>query len=211
MASINCTFTRTWSAALCTLPSTTFATPSCFAISRRFARLALILQRGSARNYFQVCDASQSCQDFVLNAVREIGVVLGRGSDFQTEAPRRSSVLGLLRVRLFQTFQPRLLPERPATMISTVVLGFRRTHLLPTCEESTVASPGLVRALASVRGLRPARERKSNGAVDLSRDTSRQIVERSRSIFGFNRRGGRGSVSSSSLIVSYVVPPAKGG
>src|SRR5437660_8705408 len=39
----------------------------------------------------------------------------------------------------------------------------------------------------------------------------KQIVERSRSIFGFNRRGCRGSVSKRSLIVSYVAPPAKGG
>src|SRR5262245_14285924 len=43
-----------------------------------------------------------------------------------------------------------------------------------------------------------------------SRDL-RQIVERSRSIFGFNKRGCFGSVSSTNLIVSSVVPPAKGG
>src|SRR5262249_53085528 len=38
-ALINCTLTRTWSATFCTLPSRMFATPSCFAISRRLLGL----------------------------------------------------------------------------------------------------------------------------------------------------------------------------
>ena len=39
-------------------------------------------------------------------------------------------------------------------------------------EKSTSLRAGLARALASVQGLRPARERKSNGAWDLSPGTS---------------------------------------
>ena len=38
-------------------------------------RFALILLRGSARNYFQVCDARQPRQDLLLNTVAEIGVI----------------------------------------------------------------------------------------------------------------------------------------
>ncbi len=38
-------------------------------------RFALVVLRGSARNYFQVCDASQPGQDLLLDAVREIGVI----------------------------------------------------------------------------------------------------------------------------------------
>src|SRR5206468_4002590 len=39
------------------------------------ARLALILLGGNGRNDFQVCNASQPRQNFLLNAVREIGVI----------------------------------------------------------------------------------------------------------------------------------------
>src|SRR6266702_1082260 len=55
-----------------------------------------------------------------------------------------------------------------------------------------------------------ARAESYRGVGSFSRHF-RQIVERSRSIFGFQSRGCRGSVSSTNLIVSYVVPPAKGG
>ena len=52
-----------------------FATPSCFAISREIARFALIALRGSARNDFQIRDASQPRQDLLLDAVSKIGVI----------------------------------------------------------------------------------------------------------------------------------------
>ena len=39
------------------------------------ARFALIALRGSARNDFQIRDASQPRQDLLLNAVGEIGVI----------------------------------------------------------------------------------------------------------------------------------------
>src|SRR5439155_164827 len=45
---------------------------------RGFAEIpwfALIALRGSVRNYFQICDLSQPRQDFLLNAVRKIGVI----------------------------------------------------------------------------------------------------------------------------------------
>src|SRR5215813_3609515 len=38
-------------------------------------RFAVIALRGSARNYFQIRDASQARQDFILDALGEIGVV----------------------------------------------------------------------------------------------------------------------------------------
>ena len=39
------------------------------------ARFALIALRGSARNYFQVCDLSQPRQDLLLDPFGEIGVI----------------------------------------------------------------------------------------------------------------------------------------
>src|SRR5262245_10397939 len=35
---------------------------------------ALIALRRSARNYFQICDTSEACQDLVLDAVSEIAI-----------------------------------------------------------------------------------------------------------------------------------------
>ena len=56
-----------------------FATPSCFAISREIPGFALILLRGSARNDFQIRDASQPRQDLLLNAVQQNRRYLDRG------------------------------------------------------------------------------------------------------------------------------------
>jgi len=44
---------------------------------------ALIAQRGTARNHFQIRDASQPCQDLLLNAVREIRVIWIRAQIFE--------------------------------------------------------------------------------------------------------------------------------
>ena len=52
-----------------------FATPSCFAILAEIARFALIGLRGSARNYFQIVDAGESRQDFLLDTISQIGIV----------------------------------------------------------------------------------------------------------------------------------------
>src|SRR4030095_2533843 len=38
-------------------------------------RLALIALRGSARNYFQICDAGQSRQDLLLDTISQVGVI----------------------------------------------------------------------------------------------------------------------------------------
>jgi hypothetical protein len=39
------------------------------------ARFALTVLYGSARNYFQICDPSQLCQDLISNAIGELGVI----------------------------------------------------------------------------------------------------------------------------------------
>ena len=53
---------------------------------------------------------------------------------------------------------------------SSALVGLRRTHLLPRVKNPLAALES-ARALANVRGLLSAQERKSNGALDLSRDT----------------------------------------
>ena len=58
---------------------------------------------------------------------------------------------------------------RPATPVATN-FGLRRTHLVPRAK-MPVRAPESVHALASVPNPRPARERKSNDALDLSLDT----------------------------------------
>ena len=50
------------------------ATPSCLAISGRIVRRALVMLRRRARDDFQIGDLRQARQDFVLDAVGEIGV-----------------------------------------------------------------------------------------------------------------------------------------
>ena len=50
----------------------------------RFAGFALVLLRRRARDDFQVRDLRRARQDFVLNAVREVGVRLVARSDFRT-------------------------------------------------------------------------------------------------------------------------------
>src|SRR6266511_853093 len=111
---------------------------------------------------------------------------------------------------VFQTIQPAAAANATRDAAKSALVGFRCTHFL-----LRVTSPvrrALIGSCLSQRSRSSARAR----AEEYRRFGSfsrhlRQIVERSRSIFGFHRRGCRGSVSSSNLIVSYVVPPAKGG
>jgi hypothetical protein len=49
--------------------------PKLFCDLRKIARLAVIALRRTARNYFYVLYTCQSCQDFLLDAFSEIGVV----------------------------------------------------------------------------------------------------------------------------------------
>ena len=149
-----------------------FATPSCFAISRRLLRFALILLRGSARNYFQICDASQPRQDLLLNAVREIGVIWIGAEVFKRQ--NGDSVCYWMADKFaFPNDSSRMTAARAIKRRCQKRAGWIAPHpFSATSEESTCAAPGLARALASVPGLRPARERTSNGALDLSPDTS---------------------------------------
>src|SRR5882724_1321328 len=92
----------------------------------------------------------------------------------------------------------------------TAVLGFRRTHLR-LCVKNPLGLAVIGSCFSQCsRSSASARAERYRHSGSFSRHL-RQIVERSRFTFGFNSRGGRGSVSSSNLIVSYVVPPAKGG
>src|SRR5215468_7929411 len=92
----------------------------------------------------------------------------------------------------------------------SALLGLRRTHFVPRAKTPVCrARMGSCfdqrsRSSASAR----AEEYRFFGSF--SRHL-RQIVERSRSTFGFKRRGCRGSVSNNKRTVSKGVPPVKGG
>src|SRR6266487_1459258 len=92
----------------------------------------------------------------------------------------------------------------------TAILGLRRIHFLPRVtspvRRARIGWCFSQRSTSSASASAEAYRRLGSFSRHL-----RQIVLRSRSTFGFKRRGCRGSVSSSNLIVSYVVPPAKGG
>src|SRR5438876_8108468 len=94
--------------------------------------------------------------------------------------------------------------------INAATAGLRRTHFFP--REKTPVRRARIGSCFSQRSKSSARARADEYRCfgSFSRHL-RQIVERSRSIFGFNSRGCRGSVSKRSLIVSYVAPPANGG
>src|SRR6266567_7493967 len=111
---------------------------------------------------------------------------------------------------LFQTIHPAAAASAIRDVASNALVGLRRTHFLPRAKtpvcRARIGSCFSQRSISSASAT--AEEYRRFGSF--SRHL-RQIVLRSRSIFGFKRRGCRGSVSSSNLIVSYVVPPAKGG
>src|SRR6266496_3133585 len=92
----------------------------------------------------------------------------------------------------------------------SALVGLRRTHFLPRAKiparRASIGSCFSQRSRSSAN----ARAEEYRRFGSFSRHL-RQIVERSRSTLGFSNRGGRGSVSKSNLIVSYVVPPANGG
>src|SRR5436189_4602331 len=97
-----------------------------------------------------------------------------------------------------------------SNVTSTVVLGFRRTHLR-VCVKNPLRFARIGSCFSQCsKSSASAKAEEYRPFGSFSRHF-RQIVLRSRSIFGFKTRGCRGSVSSNSLIVSYVVPPAKGG
>src|SRR6478672_1302941 len=111
---------------------------------------------------------------------------------------------------LFQTIHPAAAARAIRDGASSALVGLRRIHLLlrpmiPVCR-AKIGSCFSQRSKSSASA--KAEEYRRIGSF--SRHL-RQIVERSRSTLGFSNRGGRGSVSSSNLIVSYVVPPANGG
>src|SRR6266496_2806420 len=111
---------------------------------------------------------------------------------------------------LFEMIQPAAAARATSDAAKRALDGFLRTHFLlrvriPVCRARIgTCFSQRSRSSASAR----AEEYRRFGSF--SRHL-RQIVERSRSIFGLNRRGCRGSVSNNNLMVSYVVPPAKGG
>src|SRR6266568_8267516 len=109
---------------------------------------------------------------------------------------------------LFQIFHPTAAANASSEAARSALVGLRRTHFgprvkIPVCRAKIGSCfSQCSRSSASAR----AEEYRRFGSF--SRHL-RQIVERSRSILWFNARGFRGSVFSSSRIVSYVVPPGK--
>src|SRR5436309_9559988 len=106
--------------------------------------------------------------------------------------------------------QPAAVASATRDAANNALVGFRRTHFLPRLRipvcRAKIGSCFSQRSKSSAS----ARAEEYRRFGSFSRHF-KQIVERSRSIFGFNRRGCHGSVSKRSLIVSYVAPPAKGG
>jgi len=102
---------------------------------------------------------------------------------------------------VLQTIQPAAVVNATRDSARSAPVGFRRTHFLPR-----VRIPVCRARIGSCfshrsRSLASARAEEYRRFGSFSRHL-RQMVERSRSIFGFHRRGCRGSVSSSNLIVS---------
>ena len=62
-----------------------WATPSCCAISRRFAWSAFVLLRRSFRDDFQVRDFREPGENFILNAGREVSVRLIVAKTFERQ------------------------------------------------------------------------------------------------------------------------------
>src|SRR5213075_297920 len=99
---------------------------------------------------------------------------------------------------LFQTIQPAAAAKATRQAASSALLGLRHTHFLlrpmiPVCR-AKIGSCFSQRSKSSASAR--AEEYRRFGSFS---GHFKQIVERSRSIFGFNRRGGRGSVSKRSL------------
>src|SRR5215472_834142 len=111
---------------------------------------------------------------------------------------------------LFQTIHPRVAVKATNDAINAAIAGFLRTHLR-ACVKNPLGFAWIDSCFSQCsRSSASARADGYRRFGSFSRHF-RQIVERSRSILRFNARGFRGSVFSSSRIVSYVVPPANGG
>src|SRR5439155_12927037 len=102
---------------------------------------------------------------------------------------------------LFQTIHPAAAASAIRDAASNALVGLRRTHFLPRAKtpvcRARIGSYFSQRSISSASAT--AEEYRRFGSF--SRHL-RQIVERSRSIFGFSNRGGFGSLSKSSLMVS---------
>src|SRR5213079_2057951 len=92
---------------------------------------------------------------------------------------------------LFQMITPTAATRATNDAINTAVVGFRHTHFFPRVKTQCVV-PELVRALASVPNLPRARERTSNGALNLSPNTSDRLWK-ARDLFS-DSRGAVGEV-----------------
>src|SRR5262249_29823922 len=102
---------------------------------------------------------------------------------------------------LFHTIQPAAAAKATRHASENALLGLRRTHFVPR------ANTPVWRARIGSCFNQRSRSSASARAEEYRRFESfsrhlRQIVDKSRSIFAFNSRGCRGSVSNSSLIVS---------
>ena len=73
---MSCTLTRTLSAAFCTLPSSTVRDAELLRNCLEIFRLTLVFRGRGARDHFQIGDARELGQDFILNAIGEVSRAL---------------------------------------------------------------------------------------------------------------------------------------
>src|SRR5256714_14307137 len=108
---------------------------------------------------------------------------------------------------VFQTIQPVAAARATKDTAKSALVGFRRTHFLPRVKtpvrRARIGSCFSQRSKSSAS----ARADEYRRFGSFSRHL-RQIVDKSRSIFGFNRRGGARLGGQRSLHRFYVVLPA---
>src|SRR6266446_8658032 len=194
--------------ALLTLPSSTVDTFSCLPILRMSSVLPLNTKtdvRAGTRNPL-IWDKAVHRSSVIPSPRYSFSFSALMFTKGNTATPAAGGGSGLL----FQIITPTVAAKASDNANSSAVVGLRSTHFFPRVKTPVCrARIGWCRNQRS-RSSASARAESYRRVGSFSRHF-RQIVERSRSTFGFQRRGCRGSVSSTNLIVSYVVPPAKGG
>ena len=135
-ASINCAMTRTRFAAPCTLPSTTCATPSSFAIWRRLRFPSLLYCITDVRlitfksAIFARLLRISSCTASAKNAFSGSALRFSKGSTAIPAGSGRDDSLS-------QNIAPTTAARATNDAIKTVLVGLRRTHFRPRVKTPT--------------------------------------------------------------------------
>ena len=208
--SIRCAFTRTRLPERRTLPSTTFATPSCWPILRRSRAVSLLYCITDVRPItFRSAIRARllrisSCTPSAKNALSESRLRLSNGSTAMLFSG------GGRNKPLFQIFQLTATAKAINETINAVTVGLRCTHL-HVCVRTPLRLARIGSCLSQCS--RSSASARADGYRRFGSFAKhfRQIMESSRSTFLFRRRGSRGSVSTSNRIVSEAVSAANGG